>query len=382
MPILVLHLVSTAGAVCGLLYCCGCLWSAAAFHFRRRQARPGQFAPPVSILKPLCGIDPQGYESLRSHCLQDYPNFEIIFGVRDPDDPVVPAVERLIREFPSVSIKLLMCPRTSGMNLKVSNLLQMLPAARYEYLLINDSDIRVEQDYLRRAIAPLEDPHVGMVTCLFKGVAAGTLGSKLEAISIAADFIPGVLCATQLKGQLDFAMGSTLAFRRSTLDAIGGLASLSDHLADDYEMGNRTFKAGLEVKLADCIAEHCLPNYSFAQFFEHQLRWVRTVRSARPRGYAGLILTFAIPWSLVGVFAAPGAAWPWIVFSAAVVLRFAVALVFEMFILDYRSGLRDLWLLPIRDCLALVIWIWCYLGRTVIWRGKKFEVANGKLRPA
>jgi ceramide glucosyltransferase len=204
----------------------------------------------------------------------------------------------------------------------------------------------------------------------------------LEAISIAADFIPGVLCATQLKGTLDFAMGSTLAFRRSTLDAIGGLASLSDHLADDYEMGNRTFKAGLEVKLADCVTEHCLPNYSFAQFFEHQLRWVRTVRSARPRGYAGLILTFAIPWGLVGVIAAPGAAWPWLVLSAAVVLRLAVAVVFEMFILDYRSGLRDLWLLPIRDCLALVIWIWCYLGRTVIWRGKKFEVANGKLRPA
>src|SRR5262245_40853147 len=183
MPILVLHVVSTAGAVCGLLYCCGCLWSAAAFHFRKRQACSGRFAPSVSVLKPLCGIDPHGYDSLRSHCLQDYPNFEIIFGVRDPDDPVVPAVERLIREFPSVSIKLVMCPRTSGMNLKVSNLLQMLPAARYEYLLINDSDIRVEQDYLRRAIAPLEDPQVGLVTCLFKGVAAGTMGSKLEAIS-------------------------------------------------------------------------------------------------------------------------------------------------------------------------------------------------------
>jgi ceramide glucosyltransferase len=340
------------------------------------------FAPPVSVLKPLCGIDPQGYESLRSHCLQDYPNFEIIFGVRDPDDPVVPAVERLIREFPSVSIKLVVCPRTSGMNLKVSNLLQMLPAARYEHLLINDSDIRVEQDYLRRAIAPLEDSRVGLVTCLFKGVAGNTLGSKLEAISIAADFIPGVLCATQLKRQLDFAMGSTLAFRRSTLDAIGGLEPLSDHLADDYELGNRTFKAGLDVKLADCIPEHCLPEYSLAEFFEHQLRWVRTVRSARPRGYAGLILTFVIPWSLVGVFAAPGTALPWILFSAAVVLRFAVALVFERFILNYRSGLRDLWLLPFRDCLALVIWIWCYLGKTVIWRGKKFEVANGKLRPA
>jgi ceramide glucosyltransferase len=382
MAILLLQFVSTAGAVCGLLYCCGCLWSAAAFYFRKRPARRSRFAPPVSVLKPLCGIDPQGYESLRSHCLQDYPNFELIFGVHDHDDPVVRTVERLKREFPSVSIRLVVCPRTSGMNLKVSNLLQMLPMARYEYLLINDSDIRVEPDYLQRAIAPLEDIRVGLVTCFFKGVAAGTLGSKLEAISIAADFIPGVLCATRLKGQLDFAMGSTLAFRRGTLDTIGGLESLSDHLADDYELGNRTFRAGLEVKLADCIPEHCLPDYSFAQFFEHQLRWVRTVRSARPRGYAGLILTFAIPWSLIGVLAAPGTAWPWILLSAAVVLRFAVALVFEVFILDYRSGLRDLWLLPIRDGLALVIWISCYLGRTVIWRGKKFEVANGKLRPA
>src|SRR5262249_12625662 len=151
-------------------------------------------------------------------------------------------------------------------------------------------------------------------------------------ISIAADFIPGVLCATQLKGQLDFAMGSTLAFRRSTLDAIGGLESISDHLADDYELGNRTFNAGLEVRLADCIAEHCLPGYSLAQFFEHQLRWARTVRGVRPRGYAGFILTFAIPWSLIGILAAPAVAWSWIVFSAVVLLRLAVALVFEILI--------------------------------------------------
>jgi len=382
MAILLLQIVSAAGAVCGLLYCCGCLWSAVAFHFRRRQVRHPQFAPPVSVLKPLCGIDPHGYESLRSHCLQDYPTFEIIFGVRDQDDPVVPTVERLIREFPSIPIRLVVCRQTSGMNLKVSNLLQMLPTARYEYLLINDSDIQVEQDYLRRAIAPLEDPGVGLVTCLYRGVAADTLGSKLEAISIAADFVPGVLCATQLKGQLDFAMGSTLAFRRSTIATMGGLESLSDHLADDYELGNRTFKAGLQVRLADCIAEHCLPGYSLAQFFEHQLRWARTVRGARPRGYAGFILTFAIPWSLIGVMAAPEVAWSWIVFTAAIVLRFAVAFVFEILILDYRSGLRDLWLLPIRDCFALIIWILSYLGRTVIWRGKKFEVADGKLRPA
>src|SRR5262249_37082103 len=174
----------------------------------------------------------------------------------------VPTVQRLMRELPSVSMRLVVCPRTSGTNLKVSNLVQMLPMARNEYLVINDSDIRVDKDYMSRAIAPLEDPGVGMVTCLFRGVAAATLGSKLEAMTIAADFVPGVLCATQLNGRLDFAMGSTLAFRRSTLGAIGGLESLSDHLADDYEMGNRTFKAGFEIKLADCIVEHFLPDYS------------------------------------------------------------------------------------------------------------------------
>ena len=382
MPLLLLRAVSTAGAVFGLLYCCVCLWSASAFHLRRQQARRTQFAPPISVLKPLCGIDPHGYDSLRAHCLQDYPDFEIIFGVRDRDDPVVPTIRRLMGEFPAISMRLVVCPQTSGMNLKVSNLVQMLPMARYEYLLINDSDIRVQQDYLSRAIAPLKDPGVGMVTCLYRGIAAATLGSKLEAMTIATDFMPGVLCATQLKGRLDFAMGSTLAFRQSTLGAIGGLESLSDYLADDYELGNRAFKAGMEIKLADCIVEHCLPDYSLSEFFEHQLRWARTIRSARPGGYAGLILTFAIPWSLVAALVTPGATWAWILFFTAVVLRFAVALFFEIFILDNRPALRDLWLLPVRDCLALVFWISCYAGRTVVWRGKKFEVANGKLRPA
>jgi ceramide glucosyltransferase len=194
--------------------------------------------------------------------------------------------------------------------------------------------------------------------------------------------MPGVLCAKQLAGSLNFALGSTLAFRRSTLAAIGGLESLSDHLADDYELGNRTFKAGLEVRLADCIVEHCLPEYSLAEFLEHQLRWARTIRGARPGGYAGIIFTFAIPWTLIGILAAQGATWPWILLASALFLRFAVALVFEASVLDTRPAVRDFWLLPLRDCIAAVIWISCYMGRTVVWRGRKFEVANGKLRPA
>jgi ceramide glucosyltransferase len=382
MLLLLLHAVSTAGSVCGLLYCCVCLWSAAAFQRRRKLTRIRQFAPPISVLKPLCGIDPHGYDCLRAHCLQDYPNFEIIFGVRDRDDPVVPTIQRLMGEFPAVSMKLVICPQASGMNLKVSNLVQMLPMARHEYLLINDSDIRVQRDYLSRAIAPLSDSGVGLVTCLYRGVPGTSLASRLEAMTIAADFMPGVLCAKQLAGSLNFALGSTLAFRRSTLAAIGGLESLSDHLADDYELGNRTFKAGLEVRLADCIVEHCLPEYSLAEFLEHQLRWARTIRGARPGGYAGIIFTFAIPWTLIGILAAQGATWPWILLASALFLRFAVALVFEASVLDTRPAVRDFWLLPLRDCIAAVIWISCYTGRTVVWRGRKFEVANGKLRPA
>src|ERR1035437_4599692 len=209
------------------------------FDFRSGQVRPTQTLPPVSILKPLKGTDPDIYESFRSHCLQDYPEYEIIFGVSDPDDPAVASVQQLQREFPNHAIRLIVSPNQLGANVKVSNLEQMVQVARYQHLLVNDSDIRVEPDYLRRVIAPLADENVGMVTCLYRGVAASTFGSQLESLGISTDFCPWVLVARQLEGGLRFGLGATLAFRRIDLERIGGFQAIVDFLADDYELGRR-----------------------------------------------------------------------------------------------------------------------------------------------
>src|SRR5213593_1916972 len=298
----ILRMVSLIGTVCGIVYCLLSLRSAIKFYSRKLRIRGGELTPPVSILKPLCGLDPHEYDSLRSHCLQDYPEFEIIFGISDRNDSAVIAVERLKTEFPEVRMRLVECPQRLGTNYKVSNLMQMLPQASYDFLLINDSDINVPQDYLRRVMAPLEDPSVGMVTCLYRGIRADTVGSKLESLGISSDFMPGVLCAKVLEGGIRFGMGSTLAFHRRTLEAIGGLKTLADYLADDFQIGYRTSQAGLRIELADCVVDHYLPAYSLRTFIQHQLRWARTIRCSRPDGYGGLVFTFAVPWSLLAVF--------------------------------------------------------------------------------
>src|SRR5262245_21073492 len=221
MFLLLLRITCALAAFGGISYCCFALWAAMKFRRKKREVLHNRFAPPVSVMKPLCGLDPRAYESLSSHCIQDYPNYEIIFGVGDPDDPIVPILERLKGEFPAIPIRLVVCSQLAGMNFKVSNILQMLPVARYDYLVVNDSDIAVPSNYLRRVISPLENASVGVVTCLYRGIAGHTIGSKLESLGISSDFTPGVLCANQLWNGLRFAMGSTLAFPRRMLNVIG-----------------------------------------------------------------------------------------------------------------------------------------------------------------
>ena len=255
----VLAIISIVGTICGILYCVVSLLCTVSFALRHRDKAGMPFAPPVSILKPLCGLDPHAYASLRSHCTQDYPAFEIIFGVADPADEILPTVEKVRAEFPDVPVKLVHCPQSLGTNLKISNLVQMLPHARHELLLINDSDIQVPSDYLRRVLAPLKNRSVGMVTCLYRGAAAESIGSKLESLGISSDFIPGVLTANRFDGGLRFGLGSTLAFSRKALDAAGGFIPLTDYLADDYQLGYRISQAGLKVELADCVVDHYLP---------------------------------------------------------------------------------------------------------------------------
>jgi ceramide glucosyltransferase len=255
----------------------------------------------------------------------------------------------------------------------------MLSGARHQHLLINDSDILVERDYLRRVMAPLADAHVGMVTCLYRGVAAATFGSQLESLGISTDFCPGVLVARQLEGGLRFGLGSTLAFRRADLQRIGGFPAIVDFLADDYELGRRIAGLGLQVVLSDVVVETHLPAYDLRGFLAHQLRWARGVRDSRAGGYIGLVSTYGLMWALVALIAARAAPWSWAVFGATVLLRLAVALAVGRSVLQDTHLLKNLWLLPVRDLVAVAVWVASFAGHTVTWRGDRFQLKKGRL---
>jgi ceramide glucosyltransferase len=372
--------VTAAVALAGIGYYLACLWSARAFlqSISKNEHTPGHL-PPLSILKPLKGEDPEIYESFRSHCLQDYPEYELIFGVSDPADPAVRAVEQLRQEFPHRAIQLIVCPQQLGANTKVSNLAQMLKTARYDCLVVSDSDIRVAPDYLRRVTAPLANEQVGVVTCLYRGIAGKTLGSRLESLGISTDFMTGVLVARSLEGGVRFALGSTMAFRRGDLAAIGGFESFVDYLADDYELGSRIAALGREVVVSEVVVDTFLPAYNLPQFIEHQLRWARGVRDARPGGYVGLLFTFGWQWALLAVLAFRGALWSWALLFSALVLRFLVAWTVGWRVLKDNQVRRFLTLVPLRDLAAVLIWLASFASKTVTWRGDHFHLKNGKL---
>jgi ceramide glucosyltransferase len=356
--------------------------SAARFLQKRKpageDARIAQTSPPVSILKPLKGTDPELYENFRSHCLQDYPEYEIIFVVSDADDPAIPLVEKLKSEFPQRAIQLVVCHKQLGTNIKVSNLAQMLPLARYDYLIVNDSDIRVERDYLRRLLIPLSDSGTGLVTCLYRGVPNSTPGSLLESLGISTDFCPGVLVARQLEG-IKFALGSTMAFRRRDLAAIGGFEALADYLADDYHLGQRIAALGLKVELSDIVVETFLPRYTLGEFLAHQLRWARAIRDSRFWGYVGLGISFGLMWALLALIFAGGANWAWELLGVTVAVRFAVAIFVGGRVLRDPHVIRWLPLIPLRDAIAMMVWLVSFAGHTVSWRGDVFKLENGKL---
>jgi ceramide glucosyltransferase len=349
---------------------------------RRRKLRTNvtdSQLPPISMLKPLKGVDPEIWETFCSQCEQNYPDFQIVFGVSDPDDPAIEVVRRLQAKYPERQIELIECQRTLGANVKVSNLVQMLPAARHEILLVSDSDIRVRRDYLRHVVAPLHDDSVGLVTCLYRGIASRSLSSSLEALGISMDFVPGVLSARILDRGIHFALGSTMAFRRRDLEAIGGFGVLLYYLADDYELGRRISAGGKTVELSDVAVDTFLPAYSFRQFVDHQLRWARSVRDARPRGYLGMVLTFGLPWSIALLVAARGASWAWTLCAVTLVARVAVGLATSCAVLDDRRALRNILLLPLRDLITPLVWAASYAGHQVRWRGEMFTLKNGRL---
>ena len=367
--------------VCGIAFCLLALWIAQLF----KRESPQQFSvatlPPVSVLKPLHGADVETYAALRSHCIQDYESYQLIFGVNDANDDAVPVVRELAAEFPTRDIQLVVCPDALGSNRKVSNLIHLLRQAKYQHILVNDADIRVGRRYLREVMWLFKDSEIGMVTCLYKGKPAGTIGSKLESLGIATDFIPGVLISSFMEGGLRFALGSTMAMVRTALEKIGGFESVVDYLADDYQLGARVADAGFKVSLAHETVETAIPPYSFAEFWQHQLRWARTMRVSRPRGYGGLVLTFALPWAVLLVACAPHSLWSWALLAMALLARVGVALRIGLAVLGAHQIARDLWLLPLRDLLGTAIWFWSYAGDTVSWRGTKFRLKDGRICP-
>jgi ceramide glucosyltransferase len=383
----VLETIAAIGTVGSLFFYFLSALSLASFisdrHKKLKQPPLPTQLPAVSILKPFKGVDPEIGQSFCSHCEQEYPEFQLIFGVSDPGDPAIEVVRKLQAKYPNLPIELIVCDRVLGANIKVSNLAQMLPAARHELLLVNDSDIRVPPDYLRKVIAPLADASVGLVTCLYGGVASPTarptLGSRLEALGISTDFVPGVLSARFLERGLHFGLGSTLAFRRADLEAIGGFEALLDYLADDYELGRRIASTGKTVELSAATVKTFLPAYTLRQFFRHQLRWSRTIRDARRRGYAGLLFTFGLPWALATLLAARGAAWAWALLAMTFAVRLAVGFVAAEIVLHDRQALRNIVLLPLRDLIAPFVWAASFMGNRVHWRGDVFDLKDGRL---
>jgi ceramide glucosyltransferase len=382
-----IEIVTAGMAVAGMGYYLAAMVAARVFLAARR-APLAAFTPSVSVLKSLKGLDLGMIDAFRSHCIQSYTGeFELLFGVSSLSDPAAAAVEQLIAEFPERTIRLIECPEPLGSNGKVSTLVQLAACARFDFLLINDSDITVSPRYLERVMAcfaPAEHDgkaaqQVGLVTALYRGRAHGTLPSRLEALGIATDFLAGVLLSKWLEGGLHYGLGSTLAASREALDRIGGLQVLVDHLADDYELGARVDKAGYRVALSAEVVETNIAAYDWRGFLDHQLRWARTVRDARPWGYVGLVFTQGLGWALLNVLASGVSSLSLWLLGLSFFLRLALAMTVGAEVLGDRQVLPSLWLLPLRDLIAVGVWVAGFAGNTIVWRGERFTLKGGKL---
>ncbi len=390
--------------VCGIFYSLLALWGLRAFQRSTAAsapnaavANPSTPPPGISILKPLRGVDPHMYAGFVSHCTQDYAGpYELLFGVGSLDDPAVAEVARLRVEYPHLPIHLVECTERLGSNGKVSSLAQMLPYAAHEHVLVNDSDILVSPQYLTGVMAPFlaafsvgkANTHpahrpkpLGLVTVPYFGRAERSIFSRLEALGISTDFIPGVLAARALEGGLRFGLGSTLATTKTALAAIGGFGALADQLADDYELGARLHRAGFRVELVPEVVATTVPAYTLRGFADHQLRWARSTRDSRRVGYLGLLFTYTLPWALATVVASGLSLWSLSLLSLALLVRVAVALSVGVGLLRDGQVLRDLAWLPVRDLFALFFWAWSYAGDTVVWRGERLRLHRGTLKP-
>jgi len=359
---------------------------AAGKFFRAKSAIPGEaaddFTPPVSILKPIRGLDRETYENYASFCRQDYPDYEILFCVTDDSDPTIPVIEKLIRDFPDRLIRLLIGSEPVGVSDKVNKLARMAREARHDVLIVTDSDVRVNPGFLRAVVAPFRDPKVGGVTCLYRGITDGSFAADLEALGNSADFAPSVLVAWLAGGgAIDFMLGAVMATAKQRLAEIGGFEALADYLCDDYELGNRIAARGHRIELSPFPVAIDYPHQTLAETFRHQLRWNLAIRYSRPWGHLGLIFTQGLAWALAGMLLER--TWPAVfVFAAAYsLLRTEVALGVG------ARGMRDdlvrrkQWMLPLRDAFAFIVWLASFVPQRIHWRGQQFYVRKKRLVP-
>jgi ceramide glucosyltransferase len=361
------------------IYYCLALFSSARFFGRVRETRGGAFTPPVSNLKPMRGVDPDAYDNLASFCRQDYPEYELVLCVDEDDEVVMPLVERLRRDFPGRTIRVLYGSGRVATNDKVAKLARLVAEAENEVVVISDSDVRVAPDYLRTVVAPLADPKTGAVTCFYVPTGAETFIDRLQSVGMMSDFYAGILVAWQLDG-VKFALGPTIATTRSRLAGFGGYQKIENRPADDLLVGRLIAEQGFEVELLH-YSIATVPDYrSLGDLWHKRLRWIVVMRHMRPWGHLGLLLTQGLPWSVVAVLAHPvwGVAIGY--FGVYFLMRAAM-----MWVIGAEGLKQRVWakmaLLPVWDGLAFFIWVASFLRRSVRWRGADYYIRDGELVP-
>lgn len=347
--------------------------------FFRREPTVAATIFPVSIIKPIKGLDAHSRQNLESFCSQNYPLFQIIFALQSADDPCLPVIRKLAADYSGLDIEIVINPASHGSNGKVSNLINAAPLIKYDIIIVADSDVRVDADYLSTISAHFADPEIGLVTSLYRGAAVASVATAVEALGFTAEMVPNVIVAEKLEG-LSFALGASLAVRRTALAEIGGFNSLADYLADDYQLGNMIHKAGWKVALSGHFVESIMQDERFAAVFARQLRWCRTMRVSRPLGY----LASGITHPFLAISASFAFAGCWQTACGAAVLLYVcrsgeLTYISRSF---FKDGLlpRYLWLLPFRDALATVTWAAAFTGNRVRWRGEIFILqSEGKM---
>ena len=358
------------------------LFSGWRFFNRSSFARVAQatFTPPVSILKPVRGLDPDAYQNFVSFCRQDYPVYEIVFCVGDRSDPVFPVIQKVIADFPQQDIRVLFGSGREATNDKVAKLARLAKEAKYEILVINDSDVRAEPQYLRTIVAPLADPKVGAVTCFYVPTDDTTLVQKLQTIGMYSDFYPGIVVAWQLDG-VKFALGPTIATSRARLAEFGGYEMIENRPADDLLVGRLIAEQGHEVKLLPYSVLTVADFQSLRDLFLKRLRWIVVMRHMRPWGHLGLIFTWGLPWSLFAAAIAPNALVTGGFLAAYLAVRVAMTLQVASLGLKQRVPWQGLALIPLWDAMAFVIWLASFTRSTIRWRDHDYYIRNGELVP-